>query len=157
MVSLKLRKEDLFTLLLHHRYFHCSTEVATLEVAEKLHSTPRELVHWHECGLLGCTTPANQLVAYVWESGAGLKVILDTLIKVCLVQSALFGHCFAMMLVHLVGPTPWKHWPMRLSSNGPLYFCVSDSGSKSLTWNWEACTLESTSCQIEPDQAQHDR
>jgi hypothetical protein len=26
----------------------------------------------------------NQLVAYVWESGNGLKIILDTLVKVCL-------------------------------------------------------------------------
>jgi hypothetical protein len=28
--------------------------------------------------------PANQLVAYVWESGNSLKVIPDTLVKVCL-------------------------------------------------------------------------
>jgi hypothetical protein len=45
---------------------------------------PHELMHWHESRLLGCTKPENQLVAYVWETGNGLKVILDTLIKVCL-------------------------------------------------------------------------
>jgi hypothetical protein len=59
-------------------------EVTTLEVSEKLYSTPRELVHWHESGLLGSTKPENQLVAYVQKSKDGLKVILDTLIKVCL-------------------------------------------------------------------------
>ena len=60
-------------------------EVATLEVAEKkLYLMPRELVHRHESRLLGRTKPANQLVAYVWESGDGLKVIPDTLVEVCL-------------------------------------------------------------------------
>jgi hypothetical protein len=45
---------------------------------------PHELVHWHESGLLRSTEPANQLVAYVWESGNGLKIIPDTLVEVCL-------------------------------------------------------------------------
>ncbi len=45
---------------------------------------PCELVHLHESGLLGSMEPANQLVAYVWKSGNSLKVILDTLVKVCL-------------------------------------------------------------------------
>ena len=76
------REEDLFTLLLHRRYIHCLTEVATLEVAEKLCSTPREL--WHESGLLGHTKPASQLVADVGEPGNGLKVVPDALVKVCL-------------------------------------------------------------------------
>jgi hypothetical protein len=62
LVCLGLREEDLFTLLLHRGYVHCSMEVVTLEVAKKLHSTPHELVHWHESGLLGHTKPANQLV-----------------------------------------------------------------------------------------------
>jgi hypothetical protein len=79
-----MRKEDLFTLLLCRRCIHRSTEVATLKVTEKLYAMPRELVHWHESGLLGRTKPANQLVANIWESGNGLKVILDTLVKVCL-------------------------------------------------------------------------
>ncbi len=83
-MHLRLRKEDLLTLLLPHRYFHCSTQVAILKLAEKLHSTPREFVHQHECRLLGCTKSENQLVAYVWELCNGLKVILNTLIKVCL-------------------------------------------------------------------------
>ncbi len=71
LVHLGLREEDLFTLLLLRRYVHCLTEVTTIKVAEKLHSTPRELVHQHESGLLRITEPANQLVAYVWESGDG--------------------------------------------------------------------------------------
>jgi hypothetical protein len=41
-------------------------------------------MHQHESRLLGRTKPANQLVPYVWETGNGLKVIPDTLIKVCL-------------------------------------------------------------------------
>jgi hypothetical protein len=84
LMCLGLREEDLFTLLLRHGYFCCSTEVATLEVAEKLHSTPHELVHWHKSRLLGCTKPANQLVAYIWETGDSLEVISDALIEVCL-------------------------------------------------------------------------
>ncbi len=83
-MCLGLCKENLLTLLLCHGYFHHSTEVATLEVAEKLHSTPCNLVYWHECGLLGCTKPANQLVAYIWETGDSLKVIPDALIQACL-------------------------------------------------------------------------
>jgi hypothetical protein len=84
LVCLRLRKEDLFTLLLHRGYVHCSTKVLTLEVAEKLHSTPHELVHWHQGGLLGHIKPANQLVANVGEPGNGLKVVPDALVKVCL-------------------------------------------------------------------------
>jgi hypothetical protein len=43
-----------------------------------------ELMHWHESGLLGSTEPANQLDAYIWKSSNCLKVILDTLVVVCL-------------------------------------------------------------------------
>jgi hypothetical protein len=52
LVRLRLREEDLFTLLLRRGYVHCLTEVVTLKVAEKLHSTPLELVHWYESRLL---------------------------------------------------------------------------------------------------------
>ncbi len=45
LVRLRLREEDLFTLLLHRGYVHHSMEVVSLEVAEKLHLTPHELVH----------------------------------------------------------------------------------------------------------------
>ncbi len=83
-MRLRLRKEDLFTLLLRRRNIHCLTEVTTLKVTEKLYLTLRELVHWHESGLYGSTEPANQLVAYIWKSGNVLKVILDTLVEVCL-------------------------------------------------------------------------
>ncbi len=82
LVHLELHKENLFTLLLRCRYVHHSTEVTTLKVAEKLYSTPHELVHWHESGLLRSTEPANQVVAYVRESGNGLKIIPDTLVEV---------------------------------------------------------------------------
>jgi hypothetical protein len=81
---LGLHEEDLLTLLLRCGYFHHSTEVATLEVAEKLYLMLHELVHWHESGLLGCTKLANQLVAYIWETGNSLKVFPDALVKVCL-------------------------------------------------------------------------
>ncbi len=84
LVCLRLCEEDLFTLLLCHGYVHCLTEVVTLKVAEKLHSTPHELVHWHESRLLGRTKPANQLVANVGEPGNGLKVVPDALVEVCL-------------------------------------------------------------------------
>ncbi len=65
LVRLRLREEDLFTLLLRRGYVHCSTAVVTLEVAEKLHLTPHEVMHQHESGLLGRAKPANQLVANV--------------------------------------------------------------------------------------------
>jgi hypothetical protein len=84
LVCLGLREEDLFTLLLRRRYVHCSTEVTTLKVAEKPYLTLHELVHRHDSRLLRSMEPANQLVAYVWESGNGLKIIPDTLVKVCL-------------------------------------------------------------------------
>ncbi len=45
MVRLGLREEDLFTLLLCRGYVNCLTEVVALEVAEKLHLTPHELMH----------------------------------------------------------------------------------------------------------------
>ncbi len=51
LVCLGLGKEELFTLLLRRGYVHRSTEVVALEVAEKMHSTPHELMHWHESGL----------------------------------------------------------------------------------------------------------
>ncbi len=63
LVRLGLGEEDLFTLLLRCGYVHHLTEVVTLKVAEKLHSTPHELVHWHESRLFCHTKPANQLVA----------------------------------------------------------------------------------------------
>ncbi len=84
LVCLGLRKEDLFTLLLRRGYAHCSTEVVTLKVAEKLHLMPHELMHRHESGLFCRTKPANQLVANVQEPSNGLKIVPDALVKVCL-------------------------------------------------------------------------
>jgi hypothetical protein len=71
LVHLRLRKEDLFTLLLCRGYVHHSKEVVTLKVAERLHSMPHEPVHWHKSRLLCHTKPANQLVANVGEPGEG--------------------------------------------------------------------------------------
>jgi hypothetical protein len=82
LVCLRLCEEDLLTLLLCHGYVHRLTEVVTLKIAEKLHLMLRELMHWHECRLLGRTKPANQLVAYIWETGNSLKVIPDALVEV---------------------------------------------------------------------------
>jgi hypothetical protein len=84
LVHLGLHEEDLFTLLLRRGYVHRLMEVVALKVAEKLHSMPHELMHWHESGIFCCTKPANQLVANVWEPGNGLKVVPDALVKVCL-------------------------------------------------------------------------
>jgi hypothetical protein len=50
LVHLRLCEEDLFTLLLCCGYIHCSTEVTTLKVAEKLYLMPHELVHQQESG-----------------------------------------------------------------------------------------------------------
>jgi hypothetical protein len=46
--------------------------------------TPHKLMHWHESGLLGSTKPANQLVAYIGETGNGLKVVPGIFVEVCL-------------------------------------------------------------------------
>jgi hypothetical protein len=81
LVQLRLREEDLFTLLLRRGYINCSTEVVALEVAEKLYSTMHELVHWHESRLLGHTKPVNQLVANVGEPGNGIKVVPNTFVE----------------------------------------------------------------------------
>ncbi len=75
---------------------------------------PHELVTWHEGGLLGCTKPADQLVVNVGEPGDGLKVVLDTLVKVrlctiCIVWALLhndadpFGQAYVLKaLTHKV-------------------------------------------------------
>jgi hypothetical protein len=81
LVCLRLREEDLFTLLLRCGYVHHSMEVVALKVAEKLYSAMHELVHWHESRLLGHAKPANQLVANVGEPGNVLKVVPDTFIE----------------------------------------------------------------------------
>ncbi len=89
-MRLRLRKEDLFTLLLHRGYIHCLMEVVALEVAEKLYLTTHELVHWHLSKLLGRTKQANQLVANVGEPGNGVKVVPDALIEIFLCLICIF-------------------------------------------------------------------
>jgi hypothetical protein len=107
LVCLRLRKEDLFTLLLHRGYVHHSTEVVALKVSEKLYLMMHELVHRHESRLLGLTKPANQLVANVGEPGNGLKVVPDTLVDfflrtICIYwillrnDAGLFGQAYIM-------------------------------------------------------------
>ncbi len=39
-------------------------------------------------------------------------------------------YCLAMTFIHLVRPTSWKYWPLRLNSVGPLSFWVSKSWVK---------------------------
>ncbi len=90
LVCLRLRKEDLFTLLLCHGYVHCLTEVGALEMAKKLLLMKNELMHQHESELLGRTKPANQLVANVGEPGNGIKVVPDTFIKIFLGTTCIF-------------------------------------------------------------------
>jgi hypothetical protein len=94
-MRLGLREEDLVTFLLHPGYFHCLMELAILKVAEKLYSMPHELVHWDDSGLLGRTKPENQLVANIWKTGNGLKIILDEFVEVCLITI-----CLVWTLIH---------------------------------------------------------
>jgi hypothetical protein len=89
-LRLRLHEEDLFTLLLRCGYVHHLTEVVALKVAEKLYLMPHELMHWHECRLLGRAKPANQLVTNVGEPGDSLKVVSDTFVKVCLCTICIF-------------------------------------------------------------------
>ena len=58
------------------------------------------LMDWHESGFLGGTKPMNQLVANVWKSSDGLKVIPVALNKVILCSIA----CFLAAISHNVGP-----------------------------------------------------
>ncbi len=85
----RLRKEDLFTLLLCHGYVHHLTKVVALEVAEKLYLMMHELMHWHESGL-GRMKPANQLVANVGEPGHDLKVVPNTFVEFFLCMICIF-------------------------------------------------------------------
>jgi hypothetical protein len=89
LVCLRLREEDLFTLLLCCGYVHHLTEVVALKVAE-LYSTTHELMHQHESGYLGRTKPANQLVANVGEPSNNLKVVPDTFVKFFLCKICIF-------------------------------------------------------------------
>ncbi len=63
--------------------------------------------------------PTNQLVAYVGQSGDCLRESWVHSLKLAFARSVLSGHCFLTTLFHLVRPTSWKHWPIRLNSVGP--------------------------------------
>jgi hypothetical protein len=100
-------------------------EVANLEVAEKLHLTPCELMHWHEYELLGHMKPANQLVANVGEPGNGLKVVLDTIIEahhctICIVWTLLcndagpLGQAFILKALTHEGEQLWTIVLLRI-------------------------------------------
>ncbi len=56
-MRLGLCKKDLFALLFRCGKLHGLLEVATLEVARELHSTPHKLMDQHECRLLGNAKP----------------------------------------------------------------------------------------------------
>jgi hypothetical protein len=100
LMHLGLRKEELFAFLLHCGQLHCLTEVASVVVAEELHSTPHEFMHWQECGLLGSAKPTNQLVANIWQPGNCIKAVPETLIKVLLCEVDFVG----ALLTNKVGP-----------------------------------------------------
>ncbi len=113
-MRLELHKEDLFTLLLCHGYFHHLMEVATFKIAEKLYSKLHELVHGHESRLLGSTKPENQMDPHIGEPGDSLKVVPDTIVKVrlctiCIIWTLLhndtgsFGQAYLLKaLIHEV-------------------------------------------------------
>jgi hypothetical protein len=106
-MHLRLREEDLFILLLHRGYVHHLTKVLTLEVAEKLHLMPHELMHRHESRLLCQTKSANQLVANVGEPSNGLKVVPDALVKVChrtiyIARASLFDNAGQLCQVYIL-------------------------------------------------------
>ncbi len=42
----------------------------------------------------------------------------------------LMPHKYHLFLHFWCRPMPWKHWPMRLNSNGPLSFCTSNTQVK---------------------------
>ncbi len=75
-------------------------EVTPIEEAEELHSLLHKLMNWHECGLLGNTKPADQLVANVWKPGNCLKVVRNALVIVLLHEARIIGALFT----HNVGP-----------------------------------------------------
>ncbi len=91
LMRLGLREEELLNLLLHCGYFHHSTELATIEIADEVYSPPHEPVHQHESGLLGGTKPVNQLVVDIGEPGDGLKVIPDAFVEVRLCMVCVGG------------------------------------------------------------------
>ncbi len=66
-------------------------EVTTIKVAEELHSTPHDFMHWDERGLLGNSKPTNQLVT---KPGGCFKVIPDTLIEVFFLEMHIVGALF---------------------------------------------------------------
>ena len=66
-------------------------EVTTIKVAEELHSTPHDFMHWDEPGLLGNSKPTNQLVT---KPGGCFKVIPDTLIEVFFLEMHIVGALF---------------------------------------------------------------
>ncbi len=90
LVRLRLRKEDMFTILLRRGYVHRLMEVVALKIAEKLYLTMHELMQRHESGLLGCMKPVNQLVTNVGEPGKGLKVVPDTFVNFFLRMICIF-------------------------------------------------------------------
>jgi hypothetical protein len=89
-----------------------------------------ELMHWHESGLLRSTEPANQLVAYVWESGISLKIIPDTLIKVCLCTICIVWASLRNDAGPLSHAYALKALTHEVECNGPSAFCTFDNRVK---------------------------
>jgi hypothetical protein len=83
-MCLGLRGEDLFALLLRRGQLHHLVDVATIKIAEELYSTPHELMHWDEGGLLDIAKPVDQLDTDIGEPCNCLKVISNAFVEVCL-------------------------------------------------------------------------
>jgi hypothetical protein len=59
LMHLRLRKDDLFTLLFCCGQLHHLTDVATTKVIKELYLMLHEVMHWHEGGLLGGAKQTN--------------------------------------------------------------------------------------------------
>ncbi len=127
LMCLGLHKEDFFTLLLCCVYLHCSTDVATIKIADELYLTPHELMHWHEGGLLGSTKPADQLVTNIGEPGNYLKVIPYAFIKVHLCMVCVSGASLGNDICQFGQTYVLKTLTHQVNSVRPLSFRVSKS------------------------------
>ncbi len=60
----------------------------------------------------------NQLVTYVGQSGDCLRLSRVHSLKLAFARLESLRHHSLTTLLHLVRPTSWKHWPIRLNNVG---------------------------------------
>jgi hypothetical protein len=106
LVRLGLREEDLFTPLLRRRYVHRLMEVTTLEVARSCTQRRMNLCIGMRAGFLEVQCQQISWLPMFGIPARASRYTLTNSSKFAFVRSALFGHCFAITLVHLVRPTP---------------------------------------------------